>query len=104
MFDSDLERRALANLPRYRTDEEQAAAEQEMRDANDYGPDWGLVRTRPPEYVAERLTRDKQVDGDRVVDAAEAGGLLAGLTGKGYAVQYGAEYGMTTEGLDALQA
>lgn len=101
MLNSDTERRVLANLPRFRSDEDHAAAEQDMREANGYEEDWALKSTRPASWVAERLAADQHAD-DLSADGVNE--VLLDLESRGLCAARGSEWAMTEAGLAALTA
>lgn len=120
---TDLQRRTLGNLPRWRdsdelltivdVDEEGAERTRQMsyadhvRETNRYPEDWEPTFAIRTSDLAERLTKDAYTthdDGSGVITAEVAEGVLTGLQDLGLAKLTGDGWTMTSEGFDALNA
>lgn len=116
-FTSDLERRALANVPRYRQPGEKVdvaasigddgkpkklkkvAIEDHLRDANGYPADWEFSTSITATELRKRLERDPHSPSP-AQDELET--VLVALHGRGYVDRAGDAVSMTEAGLAAL--
>ena len=96
---TERERRALAHLPRWRSPQDHADAEQEMRDANGYPEDWRLPRSATVGELLARLEADEHVD---TPTEAELVGVLEALEARGLVNVAGDAYAMTEQGFEVL--
>lgn len=106
----DIERRVLGNLPRFRTDEQHAAAEAEMREAGGHPAEWRAPRSIGLVDLMARLHKDPftPVSLDPAAaghfDEVEVMGVLTDMAARGLCESAGDHYAMTAAGLAALQS